>query len=141
MTSDPVSDHERLEELIRRVQRLERDMDELRKVCAESRATSTARRSSATSAVRGPYSCHVVLRIPNPLAPLFLRPRGGEPLRGPPDASRAAVGEPARRQLGAGGKGLREDVTEPAVAPPIRTKNGSNHPVSTAPGPGAVGHS
>jgi hypothetical protein len=105
------------------VQRLERDMDELRKVCAESRATSTARRSSATSAVRGPY---------------FLP---GEPLRGPPDASRAAVGEPARRQLGAGGKGLREDVAEPAVAPPIRTKNGSNHPVSTAPGPGAVGHS
>jgi hypothetical protein len=82
MTFDPVSDHERLEELIRRVQRLERDMDELRKVCAESRATSTARRSSATSAVRGPYSCHVILRIPNPLAPLFLRPRGGEPLRG-----------------------------------------------------------
>ena len=104
MTSDPVSDHERLEELIRRVQRLERDMDELRKVCAESRATSTARRSSATSAVRGPYSCHVVLRIPNPLAPLFLRPQRREPLRGPPDASRAAVGEPARRQLRAGGK-------------------------------------
>jgi len=75
MTSDPVSDHERLEELIRRVQRLERDMNELRKVCAESRATSTARRSSATSAVRGPYFLPRRPTDPKPIGPAVPPPQ------------------------------------------------------------------
>jgi hypothetical protein len=51
MTSDPVSDHERLEELIRRVQRLERDMDELRKVVR--RIESNIHSSSVQRDIRG----------------------------------------------------------------------------------------
>src|SRR5215211_4409044 len=104
MTFDPVSDHERLEELIRRVQRLERDMDELRKVVR--RIESNIHSSSVQRDIRGQGPVLLPRRPtdPKPIGPAVPPPQRREPLRGPPDASRAAVVEPARRQLRAGGK-------------------------------------